>query len=180
MQDYHTITFILDYSILCTIQQVNILLILIAALYTIGLAIIVFSVNQILHKTLAIEAKTNSIQNVNVSVMNRVMNAMSIENSSINNNFTITVNRGQQFVLTLESNPTTGYEWLAVFNKNAINSISHKYEPPSLSPTIVGQSGKDIFTFKALTNGTTALKMLYKREWEREPIQVKEFLINIK
>ena len=149
-------------------------------MYTIGLAIIVLSVNQLLHKTLALEDKTNSIQNVNVNVTSIATNAMSIENSSINNNFTITVNRGQQFVLTLESNPTTGYEWLAVFNKNLINSISHKYEPPSLSTTIVGQSGKEIFTFKALTNGTTALRMLYKREWEREPIQVKEFLINIK
>lgn len=104
---------------------------------------------------------------------------MTLENSSFRGNNTITVKKGQEFVQIFESNPTTGYGWLAIFDTSLISLISQKYEPSSLSPMIIGSSGKDIFTFKSLAKGTTTLKMLYKREWEKEPIKVREYIINI-
>jgi predicted secreted protein len=101
------------------------------------------------------------------------------ENLSFRHNYKITVKKGQRFVLTLESNRTTGYEWFAIFDTSVISVISQKYVPSSLSPTVMGSSGKDIFAFKSLAKGTTTLKMLYKREWEKKPLKVRKYLINI-
>jgi predicted secreted protein len=57
---------------------------------------------------------------------------MALENSSFKDDYTITVKKGQQFVLTFESNPTTGYVWLAIFDSDIIKLISQKYELPPL------------------------------------------------
>jgi inhibitor of cysteine peptidase len=89
----------------------------------------------------------------------------------------ITVRKGQEFTITLDSNPTSGYKWVPTFNNYMINIISHNFQPTS--PVVIGGSGKDIFTFKARNTGSTVLKMVYKRSWEQQFVDEKNFLIDI-
>jgi len=89
----------------------------------------------------------------------------------------ITVRKGQEFTITLDSNPTSGYIWVAAFNTYTINVISHDFQPTS--PKLIGGSGKDVFTFKAISSGTTVLKMVCKRSWEQRFVAEKNFFIHV-
>ncbi len=82
---------------------------------------------------------------------------------------------GQNFTITLKSNPTTGYQWIPKFKTNIINLLSHDFKP--LLPVRIGSSGIEIFTFKSLNPGTTTLDMVYKRGIEEPPIKEKTFVI---
>jgi predicted secreted protein len=90
----------------------------------------------------------------------------------------ITLKKGQEFTITLDSNPTSGFKWVPAFNTYTINIISHDFQPNS--PIFVGGSGKDIFTFKAIGSGTTVLKMVYKRSWEQQFVAEKNFFIDVR
>lgn len=91
---------------------------------------------------------------------------------------TIRIRRGQEFRIILESNPTSGFRWLPIFDESIINLISHNFLP---SHTMgIGQSGEDVFVFRAVSSGSYIVKMLYKREWEKRYISKKLFAINVK
>jgi inhibitor of cysteine peptidase len=90
----------------------------------------------------------------------------------------ITIQKGQEFTIALESNPTSGYRWLPAFNTSIINLISHDFQPTS--PRLIGSSGNDIFKFKAISNGTATLKVFYKRGWEVQIVEEKIFYIDVK
>jgi inhibitor of cysteine peptidase len=89
----------------------------------------------------------------------------------------ITINKGQKFTIILESNPTSGFRWLPTYDRSIINIISLDFQPST--STRIGSTGKDIFTFKAITSGTTLLKMVYKRSWEEQFVAEKTFFIDI-
>jgi inhibitor of cysteine peptidase len=78
----------------------------------------------------------------------------------------ITIKQGEQFAIQLESNPTTGYEWIPEFNDSIINLTSHSFE--SWQPGMPGASGNDTFAFDGLSHGQTNLEFTYKRSWEKE------------
>jgi inhibitor of cysteine peptidase len=90
----------------------------------------------------------------------------------------ITIKRGQEFKIILESNPTSGFEWLPKFDGSIINLVSHDFQ--SSTAKRIGSSGKDIFTFLAISSGSDKLKMLYKRSWEEHFVAEKIFVINVK
>jgi len=90
----------------------------------------------------------------------------------------ITTNMGQEFTITLESNPTSGYSWIPTFNRHIIKLISRNFKPSFAS--LVGSSGKDIFTFKPINYGRVTLKMLYKRSWEKQIEAEKIFFVEVK
>ena len=74
---------------------------------------------------------------------------------------------GSELKLTLESNVTTGYSWTenAVIGNGAVlQQTSHEYQPPAAA--IPGRGGQEVWTFKALTVGTTTVSMEYKRPFE--------------
>ena len=65
---------------------------------------------------------------------------------------------GDKVVVTLGSNPTAGFEWpdmAQIGNKEILQQTG-----------VVGASGKDVWTFKALKKGTTTISMDYSRPWE--------------
>ena len=90
----------------------------------------------------------------------------------------ITIKRGQEFTIILESNPTSGFKWLPKFNGSIINLVSHDFQSSTTKRT--GSSGKDIFTFLAICSGSDTLKMFYKRSWEERFVSEKVFVINVK
>jgi inhibitor of cysteine peptidase len=90
----------------------------------------------------------------------------------------ITIKTGQEFTITLDSNPTSGFKWHPVFNRSIINLVSHDFQ--SSTANRVGSSGKDIFTFLAIKFGSDKLKMVYKRRWEEQFVAEKVFVIIVK
>lgn len=88
----------------------------------------------------------------------------------------ITTKKELTFIITLESNPTSGYIWVPSFDESFITLLSHKFHPNS---SLVGSFGNDIFTFQAIQVGATRLSMSYKRNWEEFPIDQVAYIINI-
>jgi predicted secreted protein len=117
----------------------------------------------------------------NVEKNNDLISSRTV-NSSVENKMheveNITVNKSKEFTISLESNPTTGYQWIPIFNSSIINLISHNFQPSTTK--LIGSSVKEIFKFKAINYGTQSLKMIYKRSWEKEPSKERLFVINIR
>lgn len=75
---------------------------------------------------------------------------------------------GDSVVVTLCSNPTTGYRWsesAQVSDKAVLRQTGHEYEPAE-EENIVGGAGKEVWTFKALGEGTATVSMEYSRPGE--------------
>ena len=59
----------------------------------------------------------------------------------------INVKSQEPFTYQLDSNPSTGYYWVAVCDCNTLDILSQEFIPSSNS-TMPGQSGMDVFTMK--------------------------------
>src|SRR5207249_4919406 len=75
----------------------------------------------------------------------------------------ITAQVGEEFVIALEGNPTTGYEWEAHFDSSVLQLVDRQFSV--LGPGI-GSGGIERFRLKALAAGDTRLWLIYKRAWE--------------
>jgi inhibitor of cysteine peptidase len=73
-------------------------------------------------------------------------------------------------VVILGSNPTTGFSWpdiAQISDSGVLKQTEHQFIPPGQTG-VVGASGKDTWSFKAIKNGTTTILMDYVRPWESE------------
>jgi inhibitor of cysteine peptidase len=75
----------------------------------------------------------------------------------------ITASVGEEFVIALESNPTTGYKWEVHFDSSILQLVAREFSAYSSG---VGSGGVERFRLKALTAGVTQLELTYKRAWE--------------
>ena len=123
---------------------------------------------------LAVENIKNKEDSITTTKVSFVVNS-TMENKKQNEN--ITVKKGQEFTIILESNPTTGYQWIPTFNTSMINLVSHNFQPSTTK--LMGSPGTDTFKFKATNQGTESLKMIYKRTWEKEFVKEKVFVIKV-
>ncbi len=79
----------------------------------------------------------------------------------------------KEFILKIEGNPTTGYNW---FYNDESNSIVqpvdlNEYKTGKYESTNTGRDGAPgylLFKFKAISSGETKLSFIYKRSWENE------------
>ncbi len=81
----------------------------------------------------------------------------------------IELEQDQILVVTLESNPTTGYSWELDENQDSVlQQIGEAQFKPSDEgePPMVGAGGWEIFRFKAISAGQMTLKLIYRRSWE--------------
>ena len=120
----------------------------------------------------------NLVRVVKYEINSTAVNSSNLENQtdSRQQGNNISIMKDQEFNLYLESNPTTGYEWIPIFNASVVELISHSFKPSSL---LMGASGTDTFVFKGISLGTTLIKMQYKRSWENNSVAEKKFLISI-
>lgn len=95
---------------------------------------------------------------------------------------TIEINAGAQFdiVISLESNPTTGYSWVPVYNQDELALVDEDYKQDENSQGLVGAGGTQTFRFKALKTGQATLTMAYQRAWESGALETKVFNIVVK
>jgi len=93
----------------------------------------------------------------------------------------IDISANQEFVIALESNPTTGYVWEASHDENILKLVESKYEAAKgTEEGLVGAGGVDYFRFKALAAGETEITMTHKRPWEEEVLEQQVFTVSIK
>jgi len=84
----------------------------------------------------------------------------------------IDLQKGQTLVITLESNPTTGFRWEVVELEESI--LRQMGEPEFQSESdLPGAGGTETWRFKATNAGQTALQLVYRRPWEEgeEPLE---------
>jgi inhibitor of cysteine peptidase len=82
-------------------------------------------------------------------------------------NTTIEAEKGTEFAIALESNPTTGYQWQLAQppDESVVELVSVEYEKKG---TEAGSGGTDVWTFKAAGAGETKLDFISVRPWEKD------------
>ncbi|MBA7689260.1 hypothetical protein ES703_97765 [subsurface metagenome] len=90
----------------------------------------------------------------------------------------VELDQGQVLIVTLESNPTTGYRWEVVETLDSI--LEHiglaEFQPSdTVEPPLVGAGGWEIFRFKAISAGQMTLQLVYHRPWEENVEPLKTF-----
>ena len=90
----------------------------------------------------------------------------------------IEVNVGQDFVIALDSNPTTGFSWrLAEPLPRMLKLQSKRYIPDE--PQKMGSGGTEEWTFKLVRSGKVTIMFEYVRPWEKksQPVRRRSFSI---
>jgi len=101
--------------------------------------------------------------------------AETVEINEGNDGEQVELELGEILVVTLESNPSTGYRWEQPKNNKSIlvqlGQAEFKSSETS-EPPIVGAGGWEIFRFKAVSAGQMTLELVYHRSWEDvEPLK---------
>jgi len=80
---------------------------------------------------------------------------------------------GQEFSITLASNPTTGYHWelAAPLDDAVVQQVASEYK--TSETRMLGTGGQEIWTFKAVSTGQTVISLKYVRPWEKDVAPVK-------
>lgn len=85
----------------------------------------------------------------------------------------IEVKPGQEFVISIESNRTTGYEWQLAepLDKDILELLKTDY---IIGETRIGAGGKEEWFFKVKAEGRVSIHLKYVRPWEKDKIPARE------
>ncbi len=112
---------------------------------------------------------------------------LSVETEEINVNIEdeggqVELEQGQILVVTLDSNPTTGYRWEQAENQEPIlEQMGQPEFKQSLTGgrPVAGGGGWEIFRFKAVRAGQMTLQLVYHRAWEEGVEPANTFSIDV-
>jgi predicted secreted protein len=94
----------------------------------------------------------------------------------------VSVNKNQEFIIKLVSNPSTGYTWSLSegYDKTVVGLIGNVFVPANTDRS--GAPGEDQWTFRGISTGKTKISLVYARSWESTtPAQtVKDYSITVK
>jgi predicted secreted protein len=112
--------------------------------------------------TLTVAGCTSSVNNNNTStVSTRTSENVSMTTTTNATNVThgepMTAAQGQNFAITLRSNPSTGYHWEPQFDSTALSLTDSAFVSDPNPHNLVGVPGSQVFTFQGLTKGTTTI-----------------------
>ena len=88
---------------------------------------------------------------------------------------------GENFIISLESNQSTGYSWSVgmVSDNSQVVVAGMDYDLPEGSVT--GQGGAEVWHMKAVAPGVVKLVFYYARSWEKDaPAKTLNFNVSIK
>ncbi|MCK9306606.1 MAG: protease inhibitor I42 family protein [Methanoculleus sp.] len=80
-----------------------------------------------------------------------------------NNNETVTLPAGSEITISLEENPTTGYEW-NVTSDEGLQLVNETHDAPQTE--LMGAPGVHIWEYIAAEKGTGEFSAIYTRSWE--------------
>jgi len=93
----------------------------------------------------------------------------------------VLLNSGDRVEIRLESNATTGYEWMVpeAGLPDIVELVDDRYEVPDTD--LVGAPGTQVFVVEAIRQGADVLRLEYVRPFEdpMTPERVVEFIIRI-
>jgi inhibitor of cysteine peptidase len=91
----------------------------------------------------------------------------------------IKVEVGQDFVITLESNRTTGFTWELAepLDNNILELLNAEYI--KAVARIIGIPGREVWTFKAVRPGKTNISLEYVRPWEQNVVPAKKKIFSV-
>ena len=86
----------------------------------------------------------------------------------------------EEIVISLESNPTTGYSWqlASLWPEGGLTLESHAYLAPQTE--LVGAGGVEEWKIVPLKSGTYYLYFVYLRPWEKDSPPAKEKALELK
>ncbi|MEI7912738.1 MAG: protease inhibitor I42 family protein [Verrucomicrobiota bacterium] len=94
---------------------------------------------------------------------------------------------GKEFTITLDANHSTGYSWQLAkpLTETLVKSTTHSYQEAATeagAPPRAGAGGKEVWTFKAISPGSTVIEFKYVRPWEKDtpPVKTAKFPLVIK
>ena len=103
-----------------------------------------------------------------------------------NNGDSLNLKVGDEIIVKLESNPTTGYCWNISdkTNQDIVSLQSTEFKQSAKIRFLqlfglVGAGGYEVLTFKALSKGSTAIILAYNRPWEEEEEPLNIYRVNI-
>jgi predicted secreted protein len=92
----------------------------------------------------------------------------------------INASLGEEFAISLESNPSTGFGWWTKFDPHYLGLMSSTFVGGNEMSRMVGVLGTEMFTFSAKSAGNTEVIVLLLQPWENGTIaERKIFPINI-
>lgn len=72
----------------------------------------------------------------------------------------------KQFTITIETNPTTGFDYVCAIEGDSIQCINERIINSNNNPAIVGASSMKEYTFEVVKEGNSTIDLNYKRNWE--------------
>ena len=112
-------------------------------------------------------------------IISTVAGTFACQSATETNEHYLNVEKGKIFTISLESNPTTGYDWInSTSDAKYLKLVSNQFIPPiSMMP---GAPGIRNFTFKAIQKGETTIILQYERHWDNcVPLKKEIYHINI-
>ncbi|MGW5223883.1 protease inhibitor I42 family protein [Nocardia niigatensis] len=88
---------------------------------------------------------------------------------------------GQDLIVTLEADPTTGYAWaLGDLDQKIVRQHgAPDYEQDPNPVGMAGVGGNSVSNFVAVVPGSTTLNLEYKRAWEQGVEPARRFTLNL-
>jgi len=92
----------------------------------------------------------------------------------------IELEKGEEIIILLDSNPTTGYSWIPgeEIDTTIVELTDSIFFQTEKEKELVGAGGCEVFTFKAKNSGQTEIVLYYQRPWEEAELK-DEFIFNI-
>jgi inhibitor of cysteine peptidase len=88
----------------------------------------------------------------------------------------VSVGVGTRIVVRLESNPSTGYSWVATPPSGVLRAVGKDSTEPGETGR-VGVPGTQMFAYEVVAAGLERIELRYERSWERVP--VKSFSVTV-
>jgi predicted secreted protein len=107
------------------------------------------------------------------------MNGLILTLTEIDTGSAVELHPGDQFLVVLSGNPTTGYQWLV--SSFSAQVLCQMEEPTyQQSSDLTGSGGSFHFLFEAAGTGQTTLHLAYRRSFEKGKKPVRRFKVTIK
>ncbi len=94
------------------------------------------------------------------------------------NGKTVPVRSGDELVLRLAENPSTGYRWVLEGDVGAVLEVVEASSVPTAEVGI-GGGGQRVWTLKAKNDGSVGLLLTLRRAWEGDRSIIKSFEVRI-
>ncbi len=90
----------------------------------------------------------------------------------------ISVKAGEEFVISLAANPSTGYSWDVAPTVSWLEFLGKTYH--ATQPVLTGSGGTEELRFRASGAGSATITLNYQRPWEGTAVQQVVFTVEVK